>query len=134
MRGEGLMWGVELRPQPGSQPHAEYLQWCWFAEATFARPVGEMVNHHREFDPPIDAVLAEMRARVQVCVDALNDHLAERDFLLGDAFTAADIMTGYTLMLSERFAGIEFGEHAARYWQALKTRPAYQRAIEAPAG
>ena len=38
-----------LRPAPCTAEHALYLQWTWFAEATFARPLGEIVNHRREF-------------------------------------------------------------------------------------
>ncbi|GIS18104.1 MAG: hypothetical protein CM15mP120_00200 [Pseudomonadota bacterium] len=29
-----------LQPDPGTPEHALYLQWSWFAEATFARPLG----------------------------------------------------------------------------------------------
>ena len=35
----------QLQPKPGTPEHGLYLQWCWFAESTFARPIGEIVNH-----------------------------------------------------------------------------------------
>jgi|EP01043_Picozoa_sp_COSAG02_P063000 glutathione S-transferase len=77
--------------------HALYLQWCHFAEATFARPLGEMVNHRREFDPPQDEILAEMARRGQLCVKALDEALADgREFILGNEFSAADISLGTT--------------------------------------
>ena len=41
--------------------YAHYLQWCWFAESTFARPLGEIVNHV-EFKPELDDVVAEMKS------------------------------------------------------------------------
>src|SRR5688500_13192995 len=28
-----------LEPERGTREHARYLQWSWFAEATFARPI-----------------------------------------------------------------------------------------------
>ena len=52
-----------LQPTPGTPEHALYLQWSWFAEATFSRPIGEMVNHARAFgNKAIAAVSEEMSA------------------------------------------------------------------------
>ena len=59
-----------LQPSPDSPDHALYLQWCWFAEATFSRPLGEMTNHRREFSPPLENVLAEMARRASLSVAA----------------------------------------------------------------
>ena len=59
-----------------------------------------MVNHRREFDPPLDEVLGEMARRGQLCVKALDGALADgRKFILGDHFTAADIALGKTNLI-----------------------------------
>jgi glutathione S-transferase len=94
-----------LQPVAGTPEHGTYLQWSWFAEATFARPLGEIVNHGREFPGTerIDAVVEEMQNRAQVCAQAVGAAVADRTFILGEQFTAADIMLGYTLMLADRF-------------------------------
>ena len=64
---------------------AIYLQWSWFAEATFARPIGEIVNHRRSFPGnEIPAVIEEMRGRAKLCADAVEAALAGRDYLLGN--------------------------------------------------
>ena len=34
-----------LRPPPGTPAARMYLQWSWFAEATFARPLGDIAQH-----------------------------------------------------------------------------------------
>ena len=47
-----------LQPSKDDATYAHYLQWCWFAESTFARPLGEIVNHRREFKPELDDVVA----------------------------------------------------------------------------
>ena len=39
----------KLKPANDDPLFASYLQWMWFAEATAARPLGEIVNHTREF-------------------------------------------------------------------------------------
>lgn len=126
--GEGA-----LQPEPGTPAHAIYLQWSWFAEATFARPLGEIVNHRRVFAKADQsaAAIAEMQDRARLCVTAVDQALAGKTFLLGDAFSAADIMMGYSLMLTERLAPGDFPDNVARYTGALFSRPGYQAALAA---
>jgi glutathione S-transferase len=125
--GEG-----RLQPASGTAGHARYLQWCWFAEATFSRPLGEIVNHKREFAAnPVDAVIAEMRARSRLCADALEAQLEGKTWVLGDTFSAADIMLGLTLRTYQRLMDEPFAGNVATYWTRLTERPAYQRALGA---
>jgi glutathione S-transferase len=95
-----------LQPTKDDPAYAHYLQWCWFAEATFARPLGEIVNHRRAFEPEIDAVVAEMKGRATACVAALDAALSDRLYLLGETMSAVDlsicyVMRGYRRMVSE---------------------------------
>jgi glutathione S-transferase len=123
-----------LQPEPGSAAHAEYLQWHWFAEATFSRPLGEIVNHGREFpgEKRIDAVVAEMANRGVLAGQMVADHMQNRTYLLGETFTAADISMGYTIMLLENFVAEKFPEGLRSYWDRLRERPAFQQAIGNP--
>ncbi len=115
-----------LQPQAGTAEHALYLQWSWFAEATYSRPIGEIVNHRRAFgDDAIPAVMEEMAARAALASQAVSDALADRPYLLGEAFSAADIMMGYTVMLAADFMKHTLPEPLARYWASLKSRPAF---------
>ena len=118
-----------LERRPGSDAYAHYLQWCWFAEATFARPLGEIVNHRRNFDPPLPDVMAEMQVRSRLCAAAIDDAIRDRNYIVGDAFSAADIMLGYSLKLCEMLAPFDDYEQAMRYWRALSARPAAQVAF-----
>ena len=74
-----------LQPQPGTPEHALYLQWSWFAEATFARPLGEIVNHRRVFSEPDQnpAAIAEMQRKapsvVADCFRMIEAELIEDD-------------------------------------------------------
>lgn len=120
----------QLQPAAGSAEHALYLQWSWFAESTFARPLGEIVNHNRVFgDNASAAAIEEMQARSHLCMQALNDELADKPYLLGDTFSAADIMMGYSMMLAERMAPTDAYPVATGYWEALKARPACAKAM-----
>ncbi len=107
-----------------------YLQWLWFAEATLARPLGEIVNHRREFpkDKEIPAVVAEMQNRAESCLIATADHLRSRTYLVGEQFTAADIMMGYSIAIAEALIGEKIPKHLQPYWQRLKERPAFIKA------
>ncbi|MEO8008803.1 MAG: glutathione S-transferase, partial [Betaproteobacteria bacterium] len=113
-----------LQPAAGTAEHGLYLQWSWFAEATFARPLGEIVNHRREFaGAEAPAAIAEMRARALSCAQAVDQAVQDKSYLLGDEFSAADIMMGYTLRIYQRLRPDPLPEHAARYWNTLIGRP-----------
>ena len=121
--GEG-----RLQPAPGSPSHAACLQWSWFAEATFARPLGEIVNHRREFpgEREIPAVVEEMANRAALSADAVAAHMANRTYLVDDTFTAADIMMGYSLLLVDMLIPERMPPSLHPYWQRLCERPAFQ--------
>lgn len=127
--GEG-----RLQPSPGSADSARCLQWSWFAEATFARPLGDII-HHTVFKPEaerIPAVVVDARARALTCLDAVDAAVDGNTFLLGDEFTVADIMMGYTLMLAKRVNVLENDHaHASAYFERLSGRAGFQKAMAA---
>ena len=137
VRCDGAILARSLRRRafataPGTSAHALYLQWSWFAEATFARPLGEIVNHRRAFgeDGQIPAVVDEMRARAHLCMKAVGEALEARPYLLGEEFCAADIMMGYSLGLIDRLAPTDNYPSARNYWLRLQERPACQAAYK----
>ena len=122
-----------LQPTKDDPSYAHYLQWCWFAESTFARPLGEVVNHGRAFEPEIDAVVAEMKGRATACVAALDAALSDRSHLLGDTMNAADlsicyVMRGYRRMVSEALPANVQG-----YFDRVTALPSYAAAVQADA-
>lgn len=121
----------QLQPATDSTAYAQYLQWLWFGEATMARPLGEIVNHGREFPDArrIEAVVAEMTRRAVDCIRAVAEQTAERDYLLGEQFTAADIMVGYSLNLAYMLIPDHVPADIAPYWERLSARPACKTAL-----
>lgn len=117
-----------LRPQPSHPDYPYFLQWHWFAEATIARPLGEIVNHGREFpgNQRIAAVVDEMANRAAVCVEAVADHMQGRNYLAGETFTAADISMGYSLLLAAKLIPERMPEQIQTYWQSLQARRGFQ--------
>ncbi len=117
-----------LQPDRSAADYGLYLQWFWFAEATLARPLGEIVNHGRAFpdEQKIVPVVEEMAARAVDCLQAVADHVQGKRFILGDTFTAADIMLGYSIMLAEMLIPDQIPQNLLPYWQNLQSRPALQ--------
>ena len=125
--GEG-----RLQPSPGTPESALFLQWSWFAESSLARPLGDMV-HHRILKPEterIPAVVEDGQARAEICLDAVEAALDDRDYLLGDGLTAADIMMGYSLALAQRLGVLdERYPNVVAYMGRLEGRPGFQIAF-----
>lgn len=122
-----------LRPTPGTQASGRYLQWCWFAEATFARPLGDIAQHTivRPENQRIPAVVEDGRARSLLCLDAVDAAVANGRFLIEDDFTAADIMMGYSLYLARAFGvlGPDGHANANAYYDRLLARPGFAKAL-----
>ena len=118
-----------LHPPLGSPAHAHFLQWLWFSEATFQRPLGEITNHRREFNPELVDVVAEMKGRATACVTALDEALANRRYLLGDELSAADLSVAYVLRGYRRSVSEQLPPNLARFWDELTALPSYQRTV-----
>ncbi len=117
-----------LAPPPGSPDSALCRQWCWFAEATFARPLGEIANH-RYVAPngeTVEFVIDDCKARARLCIDAIEGVVNDSDYLVGNSFSAADIMTGYSLLLASNFGVLtDDHPHTKTYFDRLDARPGF---------
>jgi glutathione S-transferase len=125
--GEG-----RLAPPPGSPERAAFFQWMHFAESTAFPPLGILVWLTRYRDDAADptALLEDARARAVAGLDFLEGELGENTYLLGDAFSAADVMMGFTLGAA-RLLGVLDERHPrlGDYLDRLMARPAFQRAV-----
>ncbi len=127
--GEG-----RLQPEPGAADSALYRQWCWFAEATFARPLGEIVNHRRVAPggETVEFVIEDCKDRARLCLGALEGALADADYLVANTFGAADIMNGYSLNVASAFGVLtDAYPKSTAYLERLAGRPGYQVARDA---
>ncbi len=118
-----------LRPESGTAESALYLQWSWFAEATLSRPLGlhRIMTSAKEGG---EALSAEGVQKTQSALKAVEQGLADRDFLLTSGFTAADIMTGYSLELLANLGVLDTEyPRSCAYLERLKARDACKRAM-----
>ncbi|HEY3798718.1 MAG TPA: glutathione S-transferase family protein [Caulobacteraceae bacterium] len=122
--GEG-----RLRPEAGTTARALCGQWCWFSEATLLRPLG--LNGLQLAAPP--QVVASALAKAREAIGVVDAALAGRPFMLGETFSSADVMMGYSLALLEHLTLLDGDAHpnAAAYVTRMKAREAFQRAMSA---
>jgi glutathione S-transferase len=63
-------------------------------------------------------------------LNAMEGAIAGRDYLLGDAFSAADVYFGSQVNWGLQFGSIERRPAFVSYSERLQSRPAYKRASE----
>jgi glutathione S-transferase len=122
-----------LQPAKDDPTYAHFLQWCWFAEATLARPLGEIVNHRREFKPELDAVVAEMKSRATSCIAALDAAVAGRSYLLGETMSAADLSICYAMRGYRRMVTETLPPTLQAYFDRVTALPSYAATVAADA-
>ena len=123
-----------LEPDHDSNQYAEYLQWLNFGESVLIDPIVSILinkvfrpeEHRHEYSvQSAEKSFAKM-------IKTLNSIMEGRTYIMGDDFTAADIINGYTLRLADNLQllpGEPGTENVVNYFKSLASRDAYQKAI-----
>lgn len=118
-----------LAPPIGDPLRAKYLQWLFFSPGCI-EPA--MIEIFTKISVPTST--AAWGSATQV-FDVLDAALEKGPFLLGDMFSAADIMIGSGLNFATRlFKMVPARPSFDRYIDACSARPAFQRATVLAAG
>lgn len=124
-----------LQPAAGSAAWPDYLHWMHASESTLMTPIlFNLLSAMMQVDSPLMAGF--IGGELETLFKHLEEILAQRDYIAGAKFSAADIMAGYTLLLASRIplpnaqAAATIGNYPAigRYLERIQARPAYQRA------
>jgi glutathione S-transferase len=120
-----------LRPPHGTMDSALYLQWSWFSEATLARPLGVVrIMRHESGDGR--GLVADAAEKTRSALEAVDRAVSDQDYIVGSAFTAADIMMGYSLKLISDLGGLDDRYPVClQYLNRLRGREGFQRAFDA---
>jgi glutathione S-transferase len=127
--------GGRLAPPVGSPKRAEYLQWLHFAESTAFPPLGIVawLSRYRGEGDRHAELVADARERAAAGFDFLERGLGEKTWLLGDEFSAADVMMGFTLAAAQMLGALAEADarhpRVRAYAARLQRRPAYQKAV-----
>ena len=130
---------LALRHSPGvlnvgrNEPDfGHYLNYLHMSDATLTFPQTLVLRYSRfESAERLQPQVAEDYSKWFLSrLRTLDPHLAGHEFLCADRFTAADVSVGYALMLAELLDLNErFTPSVSAYWQRLKVRPAFERAL-----
>jgi glutathione S-transferase len=120
-----------LKPEVNAPEFPEYLQWFHYCEGMVMPPMNTVVVHTMLLPPDRrDAtVLAQAKKLLGRAIAPVNEALEGRDYLIGN-FSAADVMLGHSLFMSNRFG--EVSDEMANiksYLGRIEARPAFQKAM-----
>lgn len=125
--GEG-----RFQPPIGSPDRAKYLQWFHWGEATLLPPVVTMNANRfvlKEADRSAKAIDVAQRQLARILA-VLEREVEGRAYLVGDEFTAADLMVGYGVTLAKLIGELPEDFPAVHRWlDGLAARPAYEEAL-----
>lgn len=131
---------VQLKPAHGSDAYWDYQYWLHFAEGTympnsfaqllfkkitekpvpfFIRPITKTVSKAIN-----QAVLAPNQVKL---TEFIEQHLSQHKWFAGEVFSGADIQMSFIALVMHERSDLPC-EHVARFLDAIRMRPAFQRA------
>lgn len=120
-----------LIPAPGTHERALVYQWTVFGPAELEPPLIETAMYAQS-DPERSA---KAQARFEKGVAAVSEALGDREYLVGDAFSVADVMVGSALRFTARAGRPELlTDSLTAYTARLSERAAFKRALERTQG
>ena len=125
--GDGL-----LIPPRDTQAGALAVQWLEYGENPLTVIMGEIVAHGGALpeERRVPAVVERGREIAADLVNVVETSLGQQQWILGDAFSAADIMLVFGLMIADHLGYITDATPSVRaYLDRAMARPAFQRAV-----
>lgn len=122
----------ELVPAPCTALRGKFDQWCYFAVCELEQPLWTIGKH--TFAIPeeyrVSAIFPTTHWEFQQALALLSKGLGTNDYILGESFSAADIMLAHTLIWGVAFKQKLEQSNLVEYLARIKQRPALQIARE----
>jgi glutathione S-transferase len=118
-----------LAPAVGTNERAEYYQWI-FCAMTEAEPPLVTMLMHTMFLPEAErspAAIEMAVKRFKPVADVIAGRMKDRQYILGDKFTAADIVMGGVLAFAGHLKQLEGHPVLQEYLKRLMERPAAKK-------
>jgi glutathione S-transferase len=124
--------GGRLALPPSHPDYARYLHWFHFANASLQAVIGRNMVVKRLEVPADNAFAAGTRERLDRALQAFDARVGSNEWLAGGEFTAADIMSVFSLTTMRIFLPMDLSPYLniLAYLQRVGARPAYQRAMK----
>jgi glutathione S-transferase len=123
--------GGRLKPGPEQPAYADFLYWFHFSNGNLQPAMGRLMIMSRAKLAADHPVLVSVQGRLSRVMALLEARLGESDYLAGPAFTAADIMSVFSLTTMRMFQPFDLAPYpnVRTYLQRIGARPAYQSAM-----
>ena len=130
-----VIWAFDRHPQAGLAPaldapeRAAYLQWCVYGPAELDPYLvtitqNTMILPEDERDPAkVEAAKQQLATRYAF----LEEGLGGRSYLVGDAFSGADVVIGHALQWATMVGALSENPKLQAYHADLAKRPAFQK-------
>jgi len=124
--------GRRLALGPDHADFAQYLYWFHFANGNLQPSMGRCMILRRLRLPPDNPILLAMQGRLDRVLGLVEARLGEAEHLAGTEFTAADIMTVFSLTTMRSFLPLDLAlyPNILAYLQRIEARDAYRRAMQ----
>lgn len=120
-----------LAPKPGTPERARYYQWIVHAMVTVEPQVAAVSDQgHRPPGERDEEAVEKAKARFREAAGALEKHLTGREFVVGDRFSAADVVVGSVLGWARMTGLTDDLPACSAYAKAMLARPAAKKARE----
>ena len=121
--------GGRLQPDPAAPEYDDYVMWMHYAEGSAMLPL--MLNLYVSRLGEGGAPLApRIESEIANHLGYLDGHLKGRSYLLGDAFTGADIQMSFIGEIAETYGKRAAFPNLDAWVKRLHGRPAYKKALE----
>lgn len=123
----------KLAPAPGTNERGEYYQWIFFAMVEMEQPVVTVLQQTR-FLPEAErspAILEKATQRFKAVAAAVDARMKGREYIVGNTFTAADLVVGGVLGFGARFGLLTDFPALQDYVGRVMARPAAKKAMSA---
>jgi len=121
-------WDGQLAPEPGSPEHEAYLEWLHYAEGSAMLPLMLLLYTLR-----LGEAAGPLKERIDGEIDNhlgyVDRALEGRPYLLGDAFTGADVQMSFVGEVGRAFGRLGAYPNIAAWVERLHARPGFQAAL-----
>lgn len=121
--------GGRLQPAPESEAYDTYVEWLHYAEGSAIVPLllQLYVSRLGEAGAPLHPRIA---SQIKLHLDYYDRCLGDRDYLVGDSLTGADIMNSFNIEFARAAGNLRIYPRLGAYVDRLHARPAWKKALE----
>ena len=120
----------EFGLQPDHPEYGDYLNWLYHSDATLTFPQ-TIAFRYTLLEPPerqLPQAAADYTKWYLARLRKLDAHITDREYLVADKFTIADIAITFALYFGELLnLSEQYTPQVADYLQRMKARPAFQK-------